>query len=332
MRSRSGQLPRARRASSGCSKRAEAGRFAKEKRAVTASETVLVTGASGFLGSCLLSRLARNDTLAVGVARRPRPAAAGAWRICDMEDEAAVARLFDETRPSTVFHLASAVRGRRDLDAVLPMFRANLGSTVHVLAAAARAGCRRVVLAASMEELPLDQPARFPYAVAKRAATEYGRFFRAAYGLSVLSARIGMVFGPGQRDRTKLVPHVILSQLEGRAPRLESGGRRADWTFVDDVTDAFIACMQAEDVGDTIGEIGTGRGTPVADIAGRLPAITGGPAPEVGALPDRQHDHDVVADADGTARRIGWRAGVSLDEGLRRTVDWYRAERAAGRF
>src|SRR5207302_8267368 len=115
-------------------------------------------------------------------------------------------------------------------------------------------------------------------------------------------------------------------------PRLASGGRRADWIFVDDVTDAFVACMDADHAGDSVVEIGTGHGTSVAEIARRLTAITGGPAPDVGALPDRQHDRDVVADADGTARRIGWRAAVTLDDALRRTVEWYRAERAAGRI
>jgi len=309
---------------------------------------VLVTGASGFLGSALVARLAPLGVRVVGVSRRP-PAtatatattattpidAAGAgceWRACDVEDVGAVARVFEETRPAVVFHLASYVRGTRDLDAVLTTFRANLASAVYVLAAAARVGCRRVVMAASMEETPVVEPARFPYAVAKRAATEYGRFFRTAFGLDVVSARIGMAYGPGQRDVNKLVPHVILSQIEGRAPRLSSGGRRADWIFVDDVADAFIACMTAPPVESTVVEIGTGTGTSTGEIAARLTAITGGAPPEIGALPDRANDRDLVADAGDAAARIGWRAQVSLDEGLRRSVDWYRAERAAGRL
>jgi nucleoside-diphosphate-sugar epimerase len=299
-------------------------------------ETALVTGAGGFLGTCLMSRLAATGVRAIGSSRRP-PApgsvpADAEWRLCDVEDAEAVQRLVREVRPTTVFHLASQVRGTRELAAVLPMFRANLASTVYLLAAASEAGCRRVVLAASMEELPVDQPARFPYAIAKRAATEYGRFFQNTYGLSVVSARIGMAYGAGQRDIAKLVPHVILSQLEGKAPRLASGSRRADWTYVEDVADAFIACMNVESVEGTVVEIGTGEGTSVGDIAERLAAITGGPRPEIGALADRSNDCDVVADADTTARLIGWRARVSLDEGLRRSVEWYRTERAAGRL
>ena len=79
-------------------------------------------------------------------------------------------------------------------------------------------------------------------------------------------------------------------------------------------------------------EIGSGVGTSVGEVADRLTAIMGGPPAEKGALADRANDRDVVTDAEATARRIGWRARISLDEGLRRSVVWYRAERAAGRL
>jgi nucleoside-diphosphate-sugar epimerase len=67
-------------------------------------------------------------------------------------------------------------------------------------------------------------------------------------------------------------------------------------------------------------------------VAARLTEITEGPEPELGALPDRANDVDMVMDAETTAKVIGWRSRVELDDGLRRTVGWFRAERAAGRF
>jgi UDP-glucose 4-epimerase len=295
-------------------------------------ETVLVTGASGFLGARLMARLRAAGQKPIGVGRRPPASAGEPWNVCDLLEPGAIERLFAETRPAAVFHLASEVHGTRDLSAVLPTFRANLATTVEVLAAAAQRGCRRVVLAASLEELPLEQPARFPYAIAKRTATEYGRFFQGLYGLPVVSARIGMAYGPGQRDTAKLVPHVILSQLASRAPKLASGERRADWVYVDDVADALIACMQGPVLEQSVVDVGTGVGTSVGEIAERLTRLTGGPAPERGALPDRAQDRTVLADVDAAARLIGWRATHALDDGLRRTVDWYRQERTAGRL
>jgi UDP-glucose 4-epimerase len=295
-------------------------------------ESVLITGATGYLGRRLHERLTAEGTRLTAVSRGSSPSRDASFRTCDLEDAEAVERLFDETRPSHVLHLASLVTGSRDLAAVVPTFRANLAAAVHLLAAAARTGCKRVVLAGSMEELPAAQPGRYPYAAAKRAACEYGRFFHQAYGLSAVTLRIGMVYGPGDRRNAGFMPHVILSQLGGKRPRLSSGKRRVDWIFVDDVVDAFIAAAGAPDAGGEVLEIGTGRAVSLSEVAARLTAITGGPEPELGALPDRVSDVDVVMDAETTARVIGWRSRVELDDGLQRTVDWYRAELAAGHF
>jgi UDP-glucose 4-epimerase len=203
---------------------------------------------------------------------------------------------------------------------------------VHVLVAAARAGSQRVLLAGSMEELPADEPGRYPYAAAKRAASEYGRFFHRAYGLSVVTLRIGMVYGPGERRTAGFIPHIVLSQLSGTRPRIGTGKRRVDWIYVEDVAEACHVAASTADVGGAVLEIGTGTAVSLAEVAARLTAITGGPEPELGALPDRAGDVDVTMDAHATAGAIGWRAKVGLADGLARTVEWFRAERAAGRL
>ena len=100
--------------------------------------------------------------------------------------------------------------------------------------------------------------------------------------------------------------------------------------FIKNVINALLTATSAIKVSASVLEIGTGQATSVAEVAARLTAITGGPEPELGVLPDRANDVNLVMDADATARVIGWRAKVSLDEGLLRTVDWYRSERAAG--
>ena len=99
---------------------------------------------------------------------------------------------------------------------MLPAFHANLESTVRLLAAASAApagSCRRIVLAGTMEEPDLDagEAPGSPYAVAKAAATLYARFFRSLYGTPVVTARVFMVYGPGQVDHSKVVPYAILA-------------------------------------------------------------------------------------------------------------------------
>lgn len=290
----------------------------------------LVTGATGFVGGRLVQRLVAEGRPVVTVSRRPEVFTGKVGRVCDLEVESSVDALFEEVRPSVVFHLASLVTGSRDAAAVMPTFRANLASTVHVLKAALATGCQRVVMAGSVEELPLEVPARYPYAIAKRAATEYGEFFHHALGLPVVTLRLGLVYGPGLRRTNELIPHVVRTQLAGEAPRLTSGRRRLDWLFIDDAADAFRVAAEAPTAAGRVLDVGTGVLTSVADVARRLAVHTGGKAPEIGALPDRAQDVDMQLDAEATTRAIGWRAQVTLEEGLARTVQWYRDEQGAG--
>jgi UDP-glucose 4-epimerase len=295
-------------------------------------EPVLVTGATGFVGSALMGELARRGVAASGVSRR-EDVTRGLLG-CDLTDGSAVDALFQRARPATLLHLASHVTGARDLDAVLATAHGTLLATINVLSSASRAGVRRVVLAGSMEELPLELPPRYPYAAAKRAASEYAALFSSAFALPTVTARIGMVYGPGQYALKRLVPHVILSQLSGLAPPLASGRRVVDWVFVGDVVAGLLAMAEPESSeldGQGV-DLGSGRGASVAEVAELIGRFTGGPAAQLGALPDRHQDPDILLDVSAAERVFGFRAQVSLEDGLARTVDWYRAERAAGRL
>lgn len=301
-----------------------------------AGERVLVTGASGFIGRRLCRRLAEEGAKVWAASRSAEPpevALAGSAR-GDLADPAFVAGLFSDARPSVVFHLASHVSGSRDLEAVLPTFRANLASTVHLLGETTRAGCRRVVVTGSLEEPepsaddPLPVPAS-PYAASKGAAAAYGRMFHALYGTPVVHARLFMVYGPEQRDLAKLIPYVILSLLRGERPRLSSGRRPVDWIYVDDVVSGLLALATAPGVEGERLDLGSGELVTVREVVERVAdvvrgAVGEGPAPDFGARPDRPLEQVRRAAAEATAARTGWKAEVSLEEGVRRTVEWYR--------
>jgi len=289
----------------------------------------LVTGASGFLGHHLLAALARERAETVALSRLPRADTPGArWRRVDVERADELDAVLDAERPEVVFHLASQVTGRRELELVGPTFRANLAAAVNVLAAATRAGCRRVVLAGSMEEPEAGAAAPSPYAAAKGAAGIYARFFHAAYGTPVVTARVFMAYGPAQRDVSKVVPASILAALAGRRPPISSGARPVDWIYGGDVARGLLALAIAPGVEGATLDLGSGELVTVRAVVERICRALGVEGPDVGALPDRAGEAVRRADVDATFARAGWRPEVGLDDGLARTIEWYRAARA----
>jgi len=295
-------------------------------------QRILVTGANGFIGSHLSLRLCQEGAEVHAVYRSKPPADVDSsrWWQADLADLAEVRKIGRETRPELIFHLASHVKGAPDIEHVLPTFQSNLQSTINLLILAAELGCRRVVLTGSLAEPEGKNGEEFPsapYAAAKWASTGYARMFHALYKVPVLIARVFMVYGPGQKDLTKLVPYVTLSLLQGRTPNITSGQRLVDWIYVSDVVDGFLALAQTPQLDGATLDIGSGSLISIRDIVHELIRTTGGEVDaQFGALPDRPLEPTRVARVDDTFARTGWRPRVSLREGLGKTVNWYRAE------
>lgn len=294
-------------------------------------ERVLVTGAYGFIGSHLCSGLhaAGADVHAISRGGSGTNGIDGVhWTQGDVSDWQTTRNLLSAIRPDLIFHLASYVSGARTLDAILPTFTNNLASTVNLLTAATEMGCRRIVLAGSLEEPePGDDESipSSPYAAAKWAASGYARMFHALFSCPVVLARIFMVYGPGQRDVTKLVPYTILSSLQNQPLRFSSGVREVDWIYVEDVVGGLLAAAQAPGVEGRTIELGSGQLTSIRSIVEQLVALVDAQAtPVFGALPDRPMEQVRVANVERTNQLTGWHPAVDLGEGLQRTVDWYK--------
>jgi nucleoside-diphosphate-sugar epimerase len=294
-------------------------------------QRLLVTGGTGFIGSQVCRRAVELGATVHSCSRgRGRLSDDVRWERADLAEESAVRDLFRRLRPDLVLHLASEMSGARDRRLVVPTLRANLLATVNVMLACADAGCRRLVLAGSMEEPDLgdaDAVPQSPYAASKWASLAYARLFRALYELPVVHLRVFMVYGPGQRDLRKLVPYVITSLLRGSAPRLTSGARPVDWIYVEDVVDAFLRAATAPGVDGESLDIGSGDLVTVRTVAGRLRELVGAEVqPEFGAIADRRLERVRAADPALAAEAIGWRPLTTLEEGLKRTVEHYRSE------
>lgn len=291
---------------------------------------ILVTGASGFIGTHLCRSLADAGAEVHGVSRQAlrSPDDFIRWWQVDLTDPVAVRKMLNTVRPELILHLAGEVVGARDLDQVIPTLRGNLLSTVHLLESAVECGCERVVLTGSIEEPNQGDPTALPsspYAASKLAATGYGKMFHALYGLDVVILRVFMVYGPAQRDTRKLVPFVIQSLLRGEIPSLSSGMRPVDWIYVQDVVDAFLAVTHSKSGGGGIFEIGSGSLLTVRELVERLaPLVRPDAQLDFNPAGDRPLEQVRVADIRGAAEVFGWKPKVSIEDGLRCTVDWYR--------
>jgi UDP-glucose 4-epimerase len=288
---------------------------------------ILVTGASGFIGSHLCRRLVNLGTELHAVSRTTRSQNERCrWSQADLADYPRVNEIISTVKPELIFHLASHVAGSRELAAVVPTLNANLVSTVNLMTAAAEVGCRRIVLAGSLEE-PQGNIAipSSPYAAAKWAASGYARMFQALYEMQIVTLRIAMVYGPDQLDASKLIPYLIRSLLRGEAPRLSSGTRELDWIYVDDVIDAMVASADIKEEGYLSADIGWGTSISIRDVAERLcQLIKPSTRPILGAIGDRPYDRSWTADTKLAREKLGWEPRTKLDDGLRQTVDWYR--------
>lgn len=293
-------------------------------------QRILVTGASGFIGSHLCRRLCEDsaEVHAISRTKRPKYESGLRWWHGDLAEIATVRDLVTTIKSDVIFHLAGYPVGDRELEHVMPSFRNNLTSTVNLLTVASEIGCRRIILMGSMEEPVSGNPEVLPsspYAAAKWASSAYGRMFHALYQLPVVTLRNFMVYGPGQQDLKKLIPYVILCLLRGEIPQLSSGKRQVDWIYVDDVVEGLLSAAQANDIeGKTI-DIGSGELISIQTIVESLVRMINSKIkPHFGALPDRPFEQLRVADTARSNALLGWNPKIPIEEGLARTLSWYR--------
>jgi nucleoside-diphosphate-sugar epimerase len=292
---------------------------------------VLVTGATGYIGGRLCERLLQLGADVHAISRKPPQGSSPIrWTAGDIADWQTTRDLVHRVRPDAIVHLACAVTGLRELSAVLPTLHGTVVASINLLQAATEAGCRRIVLAGSLEEPALGEPLgtpAYPYAAAKQTVSAYARMFHALYATPVTTARIFMAYGPGHESLRRLVPHVILALLRGETPELSSGQRPVDWIYIDDVVDGLLAAVLVPGLEGLSIDLGSGTLVTIRKLVEKIYAqLAPGLDPPFGSLPDRAQEQTRVADPATATSLTGWHPQVSLDDGLRRTIEWYREQ------
>ena len=307
---------------------------------------VLVTGGAGFIGSHIVDALVEDghnvvivDDLSRGSEDNLNPKAT--FYSQDIRD-GTLYTVFEGERPEAVFHYAAqssvSVSTRRPvLDAEV-----NILGSLNLLHCCAIYGVRRFVYAASGGTLagaarysPIDEEhpksPRSPYGVSKLTVEYYLDVFAATHGLSGITLRYGNVYGPRQDPYGEAGVIAIFTgqMLRGEPVTVHhTGEQEKDYVYVGDVVAANLIALSSSATGAY--NIASGKATSVNELYRHLAELTGyRQAPLHG--PQREGDVEFCLDIRKAEAELGWRPTVGLEEGLRRTVEFYRAEQDASR-
>ncbi len=299
--------------------------------------TVLVTGGCGFIGSNLVRRLSARgvrlrllDNLSVGTRDTLPPGSGVDLIVGDIRDGAVVARAVEGVE--AVVHLAAATGVSDSVSDPASDFDANVVGTFNLLRASVAASVRRFVFASSnaaigehpppVDELRVPRPIS-PYGAGKLAGEGYCAAFAAAYGLQTFVLRFSNVYGPGSTHKTSVVARFIREGLQKGAVTVYGDGRQTrDFLYVEDLCSAVEAALAATGSGEVF-QIASGTETTVLTLVATLKAVAARDFDVVFA-PARAGDiARNVSDISKATRLLGYRPVVPLEDGLRRTCDWF---------
>ena len=305
--------------------------------------TYLVTGGAGFIGSHLSEELVRRghtvrvaDSLITGKRSNLDHIPGVEFRegdLADLEFAHAVVKGCDY-----VLHQAAIPSVPRSVKDPVASNRANVDATLNVLVAARDAGVRRLVFAGSSsaygntptlpktEDMPPNPLS--PYALQKVVGEQYLQMFTRLYGLETVSIRYFNVFGPRQ-DPTSPYSGVIsvfaTALLENRSPTIYGdGGQTRDFTYVANVVDGVLRACEAPNASGEVINVATGGRISLNGLFAEMKKIVGASV-EPTYADARQGDVRDSQAAIGKAKEIlGYQPIVSFEEGLKRTIEWYR--------
>jgi CDP-glucose 4,6-dehydratase len=311
--------------------------------------SVFVTGAYGLLGGWLVKALLHQGARVTVLRRDAVTASAlvleGTERRVDVvQGDVCDARLLEralaEHEIDTVFHLAAQTIVGVANRAPVSTFETNIRGTWTLLEACRHLGISRTIVAASdkaygaQADLPYRESsplqALHPYDVSKAATDMLARSYWHTYGLPVAVTRCANLYGGGDFNLSRLIPEAVVAAIERRRPVIRSDGTpERDFLYVEDAVAAYLTLCELLDAGGGAGEAynaGSGQPRAVLEVVELICALSGsGMTPDVrGSGPPAGEIARQWVDSGKLRASSGWEPQVGLEEGLRRTIAWYR--------
>jgi CDP-glucose 4,6-dehydratase len=312
------------------------------------NRTAFVTGATGFVGAHVAKKLVEAGARVVCLQRDG--VRANSLDLFDLrrrvtvingsvEDFPLIERTINEYEVEAVFHLAAqAIVGAANRSP-LSTFETNIRGTYSILEACRLSPMvKRAVVASSdkaygtQQDLPYteDYPLHglFPYDASKVCTDILARSYAHSFKTPVVVSRFANIYGPGDMNLSRIIPGTIVSVLRDQQPVIRSDGTPIrEFVYVDDVANGYL--LLAEKIDGVMGEafnFGAGEQVTMRDLVERIIKLSGKDL-KANILLQRKIEREIDAQylsSEKVEKRLGWRAQIDIDEGLRLTMEWYR--------
>lgn len=301
---------------------------------------ILITGANGFIGTHLLNRIKNSGNSIAAIYYGDIPPKFDDVILsveANITDENAVDTLVKDFKPEIVFHLAALLGAERSYEFASKVLHTNVLGTNNILKSLGT-NCpevKRIVLMGTSEEygnsdvLPFteDHPSQpvSPYSTSKAAATQFALLYNKLFKLPVVILRPFIVYGPGQSPHM-MIPDLIKCGIEGKDFAMTNGEQTRDFLFVDDLIDALLSAAVSPAASGEIINICSGTERTVREAAQLIHHLLNTEMKLLlGAIPYRENEVWRLYGSNKKAKKIlGWEPKISFEEGLIRTISWYR--------
>jgi len=304
---------------------------------------ILITGATGFIGSHLTRKLVEAG-FEVGIIKRQN---SNTWRIndllaklkvyeVDLRDTQKVSEAVSAFRPDAIFHLATYYAVKHRPKEIPLMVETNVLGAINLLEAANKSSLKLFINTSSCfvyreSKNKLKENDELNslnlYALTKIQAEQACSFYAERFGLKAITLRLFPPYGPADHNR-RLIPYAINSLLSGESLKMTTGKQQWDFTYVADIVEAYFRLLKSPKLPEKheIFNVGTGNAVPVREVISQINKIMAGKLePEWGVIPHRENEvWFTCADTTKTRNFLKWEPKTKIEDGLNNTVEWYK--------